>query len=97
MKNVKPLGNRVLIKRADARMSKGGILLPESSQEKPQLGEVLAVGEGKLNDKGKLEPMEVKKGDRILFANYSGTQIETHGEGEYLILSQDDVLAILPK
>ena len=74
---------------------KGGILLPETSQEKPQLGEVIAVGEGKIGDKGKSEPMQVKKGDRILFASYSGNQIEHRGEGEYLILSQDDVLAIV--
>lgn len=95
MKNIKPLGNRVLIRRAEAHVSKGGILLPESAQEKPQLGEVIAVGEGKLNEKGKIEPMLLKKGDRVLFASFSGNQIEHQAEGEYLILSQDDVLAIV--
>ncbi len=86
-----------MIKRAAACVSKGGILLPETAQEKPQLGEVVAVGEGRRNEKGKIEPMLLKKGDCILFSSFSGNQIEHPAEGEYLILSQDDVLAIVER
>jgi chaperonin GroES len=95
MKSIRPLGNRILIKRAEAHVSKGGILLPESAQQKPQFGEVIHVGPGRMNEKGKLESMSVKKGDRILFSSYGGTPIEPKEEGEFLILSEEDVLAII--
>lgn len=94
---LKPLGNRVLIKRSQAQTSKGGILLPDSAQEKPKEGTVLAIGPGKMNDNGKLEPVSVKEGDRVLFSSYAGTEVKTSEEQQegYLILSEDDILGIL--
>ena len=98
MKNpIKPLGNRVLIKRAKAQATKGGILLPDAAQEKPKEGIVIAVGPGKLDDEGVRTPLNVNVGDRVLFSSYSGTEVkqtETNGE-EYLIMSEDDILGIL--
>jgi len=94
---VKPLGERVLVKRIEAEeVKKGGIIIPDTAKEKPQQGEVVAVGPGKLDEKGKRTPMDVKKGDRILFGKYSGTEIEIDGE-EYLIMQEDDILAIVEK
>lgn len=95
--NIKPLGNRVLIKRSKAEKSKGGILLPDSAQEKPKEGVVLAVGPGKVNEHGEFETMHVKTGDCILFSSYAGTEVKDHGEEneEYLILSQDEILGVL--
>lgn len=96
MHKIKPLGNRVLVKRFKAQTSKGGILLPDSAQEKPKEGEVVAVGPGKVDEDGKQEAMYVKIGDRILFSSYSGTEVKnTEGDDEFLILSQDDILGIL--
>lgn len=96
MTKVKPLGNRILIKRAKAAQTKGGILLPDSAQEKPKEGEVLAVGPGKLNDKGVVEPLSVKVGDRVLFTSYAGTEVKgANDEEELLIMSEEDVLGIL--
>jgi len=93
---IKPLGNRVLIKRMHAEESKGGILLPESAQEKPKEGTVIAVGAGKINEDGKVENMHVKEGDRILFTSYAGTSVQnSEEEEEYLILSEDDILGVL--
>lgn len=93
---VKPLGNRVLIKRSEAKQTKGGILLPESSKEKPKEGEVVAVGPGKVDDAGKLKKLDVKIGDRILFSSYAGTEVKTEdSSSEYLILSEDDILGVL--
>ena len=94
MVKIKPLGNRILVRRSKAEASKGGILLPDSAQEKPKEGEVLAVGPGKTNDKGELEPLLIKVGDRVLFGNYAGTEVE-HQDEKYLILSEDDVFGIL--
>lgn len=94
---VKPLGERVLVKRIEAEeVKKGGIIIPDTAKEKPQQGEVIAVGPGKLDEKGKRTPMDIKKGDRILFGKYSGTEIEIDGE-EYLIMQEDDILAIVQK
>lgn len=90
---IKPLGNRVLIQRNKAPSTKGGILLPDSAQEKPKEGTVLAVGPGKLNDQGERESLHVKVGDKVIFSSYSGTEV--HGEEELLILSEDDLLGIL--
>lgn len=96
MLKIKPLGNRVLVKRSKAQTSKGGILLPDSAQEKPREGEVVATGQGKIDEDGKIEPMHVKVGDRILFGSYAGTEVKnSDGEEEYLILAQDDILGIL--
>lgn len=96
MNTIQPLGNRVLIKRVQAATSKGGILLPETAKEKPREGEVVAVGPGKMNKEGKLESMQVKVGDKVLFTNYAGTEVKNDtSDDEYLILSQDDILGVL--
>ena len=95
MKNIKPLGNRVLIKRSKAKTSKGGILLPDTAQEKPKEGEVIAVGPGKMDENGKIDALNVKVGDRVLFSSYSGTEVKQEGEEEFLIMSEDDILGIL--
>ncbi len=96
MKGIKPLGNRVLVKRASAKTTKGGIILPESAQEKPKLAEVISVGQGKHDEDGKLHPMEVKIGDQVLYSNYAGTEVKGDEQDvEYLILSEDDILAVL--
>jgi chaperonin GroES len=94
---IKPLGNRVLIERSKAQTTKSGILLPETAQEKPKEGTVIAVGPGKLNDEGKMEPMHVKEGDRVLFSSYAGTEIksEENDNEELMILTEDDILGIL--
>ncbi|MBS0623612.1 MAG: co-chaperone GroES [Verrucomicrobia bacterium] len=91
---IKPLGNRILVKRSKAETSRGGILLPDTAQEKPKEGSVVAVGPGKRNEEGQLEPMLVKVGDRVLFSSYSGTEVKCDGE-DCLILPEEDVLGIL--
>lgn len=97
MKNIKPLSNRVLIKRSKAQASKGGILLPDSAQEKPKEGVVIAVGPGKIDDEGKLTQMNVKAGDTVLFTNYAGTEVKSSDEEDYLIMTEEDLLGILAK
>jgi chaperonin GroES len=96
---VKPLGNRVLVKRSKATATKGGILLPDSAQEKPKQGTVVAVGSGKCREDGSCEAIDLKPGDTILFGAYAGTEVKTHDSQdqneEYLILSQDEVLGVL--
>jgi chaperonin GroES len=93
--SIQPLGDRVLIKRLEAEeKTKGGIVLPDTAKEKPQKGEVVAVGKGRILESGKVEPLEVKKGDKVLFGKYSGNEI-TYKEEEYLILKEEDILAIL--
>lgn len=95
-KNIRPLGNRVLVRRSKAKTSKGGILLPDSAQEKPKEGEVLAVGPGKQDEEGNLKAMFLKVGDRVLFSSYAGTEVKTEDtETEYLIMSEEDVLGVL--
>lgn len=95
MVKIKPLGNRLVVQRSKAPTSKGGILLPDSAQETPREGKVLAAGSGKINDdNGQVETLSIKVGDRILFGAYAGTEVK-HNEEEYLILSEDDVLGIL--
>ncbi len=92
---VKPLGDRVLIKPLEAKdMKKGGIIIPDTAKEKPQEGEVIEVGPGRVTDDGKKVPMEVKKGDKVLYGKYSGTEI-TIEDTEYLIMRESDILAIL--
>lgn len=94
MKTIKPLGNRVLIKRSKAPTTKGGILLPDSAQEKPKEGVVVAVGPGKVDENGNKEVMQLKVGDVVLFSSYAGTEVKGDDE-EMLILTEDDVLGVL--
>jgi chaperonin GroES len=96
MSAITPLSDRVLLKVLEAESkTKGGIVLPDTAKEKPQEGEVVAVGKGKVSDDGKLKPLEVKVGDRVLFAKYSGTEVTTKDGDEYLIVKEDDILAIV--
>jgi chaperonin GroES len=90
---VTPLHDRVLVKRLEEQESvRGGIIIPDTAKEKPQEGEVIAVGAGKTNDKGARIPLDVKAGDRVLFGKYSGTEIRVE-EHEYLILREEEILA----
>ena len=92
---VSPIGDKVLIKRLDAEeVTKGGVILPDTAKEKPREGRVLALGEGRLLEDGSRAPFQVKAEDRIIFASYAGTEIKLEGE-EYLILGEDDILAIV--
>ncbi|MBS0624606.1 MAG: co-chaperone GroES [Verrucomicrobia bacterium] len=93
-KKIKPLGNRIVVRRKEAKTTKGGILLPEAAQEKPRQGEVIAVGPGKMDEKGRFRALELKAGDEIFFSSYAGTEYKTD-DGEFLILSEDDVLAVV--
>ena len=92
---IRPLHDRILIKRVEEReAARGGIIIPDSAKEKPQEGEVIAVGNGKMLENGTRVPLDVQAGDRILFGKYSGSEIKMDGE-EYLILREDEVLGIL--
>ena len=92
---LRPLQDRILVQRVDeATTTKGGIIIPDSAKEKPAEGKVIAVGNGKLADDGKRVPLEVKKGDRILFGKYGGTEVKIEDE-DYLIMREDDVLGII--
>ncbi|BAC90837.1 co-chaperone GroES [Gloeobacter violaceus] len=92
--SLKPLGDRVLVKvLAQEEKTAGGILLPDTAKEKPQVGEVTAVGEGRITDKGDRLPLEVKVGDKVLYAKYAGTELKVAGE-EYILLAEKDILAI---
>jgi chaperonin GroES len=94
---IRPLADRIVVERLDEpEQKKGGIIIPDTAKEKPQQGKVLAVGVGKVDDKGNRIPMEVKKGDTILFGKYSGNEIRMDDK-EYLIMREDDVLAIVEK
>lgn len=93
---IRPLGNRVLVKRSKATTSKGGILLPDSAQEKPKQGEIIATGPGKMDEHGKIQKMPLKTGDLVLFSSYAGTEVKTEDtDAEYLILSEDEILGVL--
>ena len=93
--NVRPLADRVLVRRIEEKESmRGGIIIPDTAKEKPQEGEVVAIGPGRLTEDGKRIAMEVKKGDRILIGKYSGTDVKIDGT-EYIILREDDVLGVL--
>ena len=93
--NIRPLGDRVILQRAEAEeKTSGGIILPETAKDKPKEGVVLAVGEGKILDDGKLSPMHLRPGDRVLFTSYAGTEVKYQGE-EYLIMGEGDVLAVI--
>jgi chaperonin GroES len=93
--HIRPLYDRIVVKRIEEKETKvGGLFIPDSAKEKPQEGEVVAVGQGKRNDEGKLIPLDVKAGDRILFGKYSGSDIKVDGN-EYMIMREDEVLGIL--
>lgn len=93
---IRPLHDRVLVKRIEPgdKTSAGGIIIPDTAKEKPQEGEVMAVGAGKMLENGNVQPMNVKVGDRILFGKYSGTDVKIDDE-EYLIMREDDILGVL--
>ena len=95
MKKLRPLQDRILVKRLEEKESKkGGIIIPDTAKEKPQEAEVIAVGPGKVTKDGKLQPVAVKVGDKILFGKYSGSEIKL-GDEEFLIMREEDVLGIL--
>ena len=92
---IKPLRDRVIVRRLnEEETTKGGIIIPDTAKEKPQEGEVVAVGSGKVLDDGKIVPLEVKKGDKILFGKYSGTEVKVDGD-EYLMMREDEILGIV--
>ena len=93
--NLRPLHDRILIKRIEEKEAvKGGIIIPDTAKEKPQEGEVIAVGNGKMTEDGKVVPLDVKAGDRILFGKYSGSEIKIDNK-EYLILKEEEVLGVV--
>jgi len=93
--NLRPLQDRIIVKRLEEEtMTAGGIFIPETAKEKPQKGEVIAVGNGKKTEDGKVVPIDVKKGDKVLFGKYAGTEIKIDGQ-EYLIMREDDILGIM--
>lgn len=92
---IEPLADRVLVKPMEAEeKTKGGIVLPDTAKEKPQQGEVVAVGKGKILENGETKPLGVKVGDKVLYGKYAGTEVTIDGE-EYLIIREDDILAII--
>ena len=93
---IRPLQDRVLVKRLgdELEKTKGGIIIPDTAKEKPQQGKVIAVGKGKVNEDGKVMPLDVKAGDTILFGKYAGSEIKIDGE-EHLIMREDDILGVL--
>jgi chaperonin GroES len=92
---IRPLHDRVIVKRIEEEeTTKGGIIIPDTAKEKPSEGKVVAVGNGKLLENGKLQPLEVKKGNKVLFGKYAGTEIKIEGE-EHLIMREDDIIAIV--
>jgi chaperonin GroES len=92
---IRPLQDRIIVRRVDEEeTTKGGIIIPDSAKEKPQEGKVIAVGKGKANEEGKIQPLDVKKGDKVLFSKYAGTEINIEGT-EHLIIREDDVLGVV--
>ncbi len=92
---LRPLHDRILVERVEeAEKTKGGIIIPDSAKEKPAEGKVISVGKGRIGDDGKPIALEIKKGDRILFGKYGGTEVKIEGE-EYLIMREDDVLGVI--
>ncbi len=92
---IRPLQDRIIVKRVEEETkTKGGIIIPDSAKEKPAEGKVISVGKGKVNNDGKLIPLDIKEGDLILFGKYSGTEVKIEGE-EYLIMREDDVLGVI--
>ena len=94
---IRPLQDRVIVKRVEEEdKTKGGIIIPDTAKEKPIEGKVIAVGKGKVREDGKVQPLDVKKGDKILFGKYAGTEIKVEGE-EHLIMREDDILGVIEK
>ena len=94
---IRPLQDRVIVQRVEEEeKTKGGIIIPDTAKEKPQEGKVIAVGKGKVGDDGKVIPLDVKAGDRILFGKYSGSEVKLDGD-EYVIMREDDILGVLEK
>jgi len=92
---IRPLQDRVIVRRiAEEEKTKGGIIIPDTAKEKPQEGKVVAIGKGKVNDDGKLIPLQVKVGEKILFGKYSGSEIKIDGE-EHLIMREEDILGVV--
>ncbi len=92
---IRPLQDRILVKRIEEEeVSSGGIIIPDSAKEKPQEGKVISVGKGKIGEDGKVQPLDVKKGDKVLFSKYAGTEVNVEGD-EHLIIREDDVLGVL--
>jgi chaperonin GroES len=92
---VRPLHDRILVRRIEQEeKTKGGLIIPDTAKEKPQEGKVIAVGKGRVSEDGELRPLDVHKGDRVLFTKYAGSEIEVEGD-EHLIIREDDVLAVL--
>jgi chaperonin GroES len=92
---VKPLGDRVFVKVSEAEeKTAGGIILPDNAKEKPQVGEIVSVGSGKINEEGKRQPMEVQVGNKVLYSKYAGTDIKLGGD-DYVLLSEKDILAVV--
>jgi len=92
---IRPLHDRVLVKRLEEEAkSKGGIIIPDTAKEKPIMGKIVATGKGKVKDDGTIVPLDVKKGDKVLFSKYGGTDVKV-GEEEYLILREDDILGVV--
>jgi chaperonin GroES len=95
--NIRPLHDRVILRRIEeGEQVRGGIIIPDTAKEKPQEGEVVAAGEGKYKEDGTRQPLDVKKGDRVLFGKYSGSEIKIDGE-EFLIMREDEILGILER
>ena len=94
---IRPLQDRVIVKRVEEEeKTKGGIIIPDTAKEKPMEGKVIAVGKGKLLEDGKIHPLDVKAGDRVLFGKYAGTEVKIDGE-EHLIMREDDILGVIEK
>ncbi len=94
---IRPLQDRVIVQRIEEEeKTKGGLIIPDTAKEKPQEGKIIAVGKGKLNEDGKITPLDVKVNDRVLFGKYSGTEINIDGE-EHLIMREEDILGIIEK
>ena len=95
--NLRPMQDRIIVKRVDEETkTAGGIFIPDTAKEKPQQGEVVAVGKGKKGEDGKVTPLDVKAGDRVLFGKYAGTEIKLEGQ-DYLIMREDDILGVIEK
>ena len=94
---IRPLHDRIIVKRLEEEdKTKGGIIIPDTAKEKPMEGKVIAVGKGKILEDGKLQPLDVRAGDRVLFGKYSGTEVKIEGE-EHLIMREDDILGVIEK
>src|ERR687896_1215290 len=94
---IRPLQDRIIVKRiAEEEKTKGGLIIPDTAKEKPQEGKVIAVGKGKVNDDGKVTPLDVKVNDRVLFGKYAGSEINIDGE-EHMIMREDDILGVIEK